>query len=187
MLKKLPNMITVLRLLLVPLFVASFFGDYENKKNVYLFIFALSGLSDVIDGYLARKLQCESNFGKLVDPLADKLMQISVAVCVATEMPQLTWVPVFLAVKELFMICAAAGLLKKDNIVVKSNWAGKLATVVYFFAFLCLMIFDNSISKALAQCLCGLFAVFSLLALVIYVCKYIRESKNAKSNRRKVS
>lgn len=179
MLRKLPNIITLMRLVMVPLFVAAFFGGFG--KSVYLTIFALSGLSDVVDGYLARRLKCESNFGKLVDPLADKLMQISVAVCIATEMSQLIWVPVFLAVKELFMICAAAGLLKKDNIVVKSNWAGKLASVIYFFAFLCIMVFDNSMSRNLAQSLCGMFALFSMLAFVIYIHKYLTLRKQKRS------
>ena len=172
MIKKIPNIITVIRIILVPVFVFFFCSDLENRKSIYLVIFAVSGLGDVADGVIARTFHCESDFGKLMDPLADKLMQISVAICVATKMPQLMWVPVFLGAKELFMICGATGLLKKENIVVKSNWAGKLASVIYFFTFLTLMLFDNKLSKGVAQILCCLFVIFSVIALIIYVNKY---------------
>ncbi len=174
MVKKLPNIITVIRLILIPLFVLTFYSDIENRKTVYSLIFALSGLSDVLDGYIARKFNCESKFGKLMDPFADKMMQICVAGCVASVEKQLIWVPIFLAVKELFMICGAAGLLKQKNIVVQSNWAGKLATVIYFIAFMALLIFDNVIKPEITQLLCGAFAVFSVMALLIYIRKYLK-------------
>ena len=118
MVKKIPNIITVIRLLLIPMFILAFYSDNENRKTIYSLIFALSGISDVADGYIARKFNCESKFGKLMDPFADKMMQISVAFCVSSVAKQLIWVPIFLVVKELFMIFGAAGLLKQKNIVI---------------------------------------------------------------------
>ncbi len=181
MVKKIPNIITVIRLILIPLFIMSFYSDYENRKTVYLIIFVLSGISDVLDGYIARRFNCESKFGKLMDPFADKLMQISVAVCVASIEKQLMWVPLFLIVKELFMILGAAGLLKQKNIVVQSNWAGKLATVIYFVSFFALLIFEHSIKPEITQLLCGAFALFSVLALVIYIRKYLKVCREMKT------
>ena len=182
MIKKVPNILTVLRLILIPLFVLVFYSDYENRKILYLTIFVLSGISDVADGFIARKFKCESKFGKLMDPFADKLNQISVAVCVAGVDNKLMWVPVFLVVKELCMVLGAAGLLKKSNIVVQSNWAGKLATVIYFGTFAALLVFENMIRPELTQLLCILFAVFSVLAFVIYIVKYFRIYKEQKNN-----
>jgi len=181
MIKKVPNIITVIRLILIPLFVCVFYSDYEHRKILYLSIFVLSGISDVADGFIARKFNCESKFGKLMDPFADKLMQISVAVCVAGVDHQLMWVPVFLFVKELCMMLGAAGLLKKSNIVVQSNWAGKLATVIYFGTFMSLLIFEHMIKPEITQLLCGLFALFSILAFIIYMRKYIKIYKEQRA------
>lgn len=174
MVKKIPNILTVLRLIMIPLFVLSFYSDYEHRKILYLSIFVLSGISDVADGLIARKFNCESKFGKLMDPFADKLMQISVAICVAGVDHKVMWVPIFLAVKELCMVLGAAGLLKKSNIVVQSNWAGKLATVIYFGTFMALLIFEEMIRPEFTQLLCMLFALFSVLAFIIYILKYIK-------------
>lgn len=181
MIKKIPNIITVIRLILIPLFVLTFGSDIQNRKAIYLIIFVLSGISDVADGYIARKFNCESKFGKLMDPFADKMMQISVAFCVASIEKQLIWVPLFLIVKELFMILGAAGLLKQKNIVVQSNWAGKLATVIYFVTFFAMLIFEHTLKPAISQLLCGAFAFFSALALVIYIRKYMKVYRNQKN------
>ena len=178
--KQIPNIITVIRLLLVPLFVFFFFSDIETKKTIYLTIFIISGISDVLDGFLARKFHWESDFGKLIDPVADKATQLSVSICVASIMPQLIWVPIFQVVKDLILVCGAAGLLKRDNIIIKSNWAGKLASVIYYFTFLILLFFDNEISRDLAQVLCGFFVAFSVMAFIIYVNKYFQEKQKVK-------
>lgn len=178
-LKRIPNIITLIRLLLVPLFVFFFFSNIPNKKTVYLTIFIVSGISDVLDGYLARKFGWESELGKILDPVADKATQLCVSVCVATMMKQLMWVPIYQVVKDLLLICGAAGLFKRENIIVKSNWAGKLASVIYYFTFLILLFFDNELSYSLAQILCGFFVAFSVLAFVVYVNKYFNGKRKA--------
>lgn len=182
MVKKLPNIITVIRLVLIPVFIAFFYSDYEHRKIVYSVIFVASGISDVIDGFIARKFNCESKFGKLMDPFADKLMQISVAICVASKEISLMWVPIFLVAKEAFMIGCAAGLLKKVDVVVHSNWAGKLATVIYFFAFFAVLMFDHIISAAVIHIICAAFVCCSALALVIYIYKYLKIYHERKVN-----
>ena len=178
-LKQIPNIITIIRLLLVPLFVFFFFSDIEGKKTIYLTIFIISGISDVLDGYLARKFGWESEFGKLVDPIADKATQLCVSVCVATIMKQLIWVPIYQIIKDGLLVCGAAGLVKRGSVAVKSNWAGKLASVIYYFTFLTLLFFDNELSYSLAQVLCGFFVAFSVLAFVIYSKKYFEEKGKA--------
>ena len=124
----------------------------------------------------ARKFKIESNFGKLMDPLADKLMQITVAVCIASMEHSLSWVPVFLILKELVMILGAAKLLKKDKIVVQANFFGKLASVIYFLVFLVIMIFEN-IDPLIKQGLCISFVIVSILAFVNYINAYYKKVK----------
>ena len=114
--------------------------------------------------------------GKVLDPFADKLMQISVAICVASEVKTLIWVPLFLIAKEAFMIGCAAGLLKKADVVVHSNLAGKLATVIYFFVFFAVLMFE--LPPTVIHIMCAAFVFCSALALVIYIYKYVRSIKD---------
>lgn len=170
--RNIPNCISLFRILLVIAFVLMFTSDYSNRYIVSVIIFIVAGISDVVDGYLARKYKLESNFGKLIDPLADKLMQIAVAICIATVDKGLIWVPVFLMLKELFMICGAAKLLKKDNIVVKANFFGKFATVIYFTIFLIIILFNNKLNIIVKQTMCLVFVASSVVAFVNYVIEY---------------
>ncbi|MBE7015073.1 MAG: CDP-diacylglycerol--glycerol-3-phosphate 3-phosphatidyltransferase [Ruminococcaceae bacterium] len=176
MFKNLPNYITIFRLILVFVFIFLFSSDIDNKSLYCVITFLIAGLSDVLDGFLARKFKIESNFGKLMDPLADKLMQITVAVCMASMEHSLSWVPVFLILKELVMILGAARLLKKDKIVVQANFFGKLASVIYFLVFLVIMIFEN-IDPLIKQGLCISFVIVSILAFVNYINAYYKKVK----------
>ena len=186
MFKNLPNYITIFRLILVFVFIFLFSSDIDNKSLYCVITFLVAGLSDVLDGFLARKFKIESNFGKLMDPLADKLMQITVAVCIASMEHSLSWVPVFLILKELVMILGAAKLLnirkrkgyktKKDKIVVQANFFGKLASVIYFLVFLVIMIFEN-IDPLIKQGLCISFVIVSILAFVNYINAYYKKVK----------
>ena len=176
MFKNLPNYITIFWLILVFVFIFLFSSDIDNKSLYCVITFLVAGLSDVLDGFLARKFKIESNFGKLMDPLADKLMQITVAVCIASMEHSLSWVPVFLILKELVMILGAAKLLKKDKIVVQANFFGKLASVIYFLVFLVIMIFEN-IDPLIKQGLCISFVIVSILAFVNYINAYYKKVK----------
>ncbi|MBE5781529.1 MAG: CDP-diacylglycerol--glycerol-3-phosphate 3-phosphatidyltransferase [Clostridiales bacterium] len=130
--KQIPNILTTFRLILVPVFWWAFW----NPGMVFqgrLFAFAVcftAGMTDLLDGYLARKFEAISSYGKLIDPLADKLMTISVMICfmITGDIPTLL-VAVFLA-KDLILVLGSAVLLKDKDIVVFSDIFGKLATVV---------------------------------------------------------
>lgn len=174
--RNIPNCISVFRILLAIAFILIFTSDYNSRNIISVIIFIVAGISDVVDGYLARKYKLESNFGKLIDPLADKLMQISVAICIATVDKGLFWVPVFLILKELFMVCGAAKLLKKDNVVVKANFFGKFATVIYFTIFLIIILFNDKLSVIVKQIMCMAFVASSVIAFINYVIEYIKFS-----------
>lgn len=176
--KNIPNIITVFRFVLVIVFAVFFFSPLENGRMIAAGIFLLAEFSDALDGYLARKYQIVSDFGKIMDPLADKVMQIVVAVCVAVAEPSLIWVPIFLFAKEIVMVIGAANLLTKDT-VVKANWAGKLASVIYFVVFTVIMLFKD-ISPSVKQLLCGTFVAFSILAFIIYGIDFIQMVKKKK-------
>ena len=130
MLKHIPNILTILRFIFIPIILYFIFtGNYI----LGIVFFTISGITDVLDGFIARKFNLISNFGKLLDPLAEKLTQISVlASFVAVDIIPF-WILVIVILKELIMVVGASFLYGKD-VVVYSKWYGKLATVLFYLA-----------------------------------------------------
>jgi len=126
--KYIPNILTVLRLIVIP--VMAYF--MINRKWVAgLVIFVLAEITDVVDGYIARRFDATSNFGKLADPLADKLLQLTalLLLSVGGRLPIVFfWI---LCIKEFAMIIGSLFFLRKD-VVVYSNWMGKAAAAILF-------------------------------------------------------
>jgi len=124
------NFLTLMRLLLVPVF-AIFFVQGKYLEAIAVFVFC--GITDIVDGYIARKFNMITNFGKLMDPIADKVLQITALVLLTVVLKlNIIFVMVF-GIKELAMFLGSAYLYKK-KVVVFSNWYGKAATVVLFAA-----------------------------------------------------
>lgn len=130
MFKHIPNILTIIRFLLIPIIVLYIFSG--NFILAFVF-FTLSGLTDIADGFIARKFNLISNFGKLMDPLADKLTQISTLTSLAIVHIIPIWILVIVLLKEFVMIVGASFLYGKD-VVVYSKWYGKLATVLFYVA-----------------------------------------------------
>ena len=130
MLKYVPNTLTIIRLLLIPIIVFYIFSG--NYILAFVF-FTISGITDIADGFIARKFNFISNFGKLMDPLADKLTQISVLLSLTVIKIIPVWIVVIVLIKEIIMVSGASFLYGKD-VVVYSRWYGKLATVLFYIA-----------------------------------------------------
>ena len=130
MFKNIPNILTILRFLFIPIIL--YFVFTGNYILGFIF-FTISGITDILDGFIARKFNLISNFGKLMDPLADKLTQISVLAALVTFNLIPVWILVIVIFKELIMVLGASFLYGKD-VVVYSKWYGKLATVLFYVA-----------------------------------------------------
>lgn len=130
MLKHVPNALTIIRFLLIPFIVVNIFNG--NYITAFIF-FTISGITDIADGCIARKFNLISNFGKLMDPLADKLTQISTIASLTVIDIIPIWILAVVLLKELIMIAGASFLYGKD-VVVYSKWYGKLATVLFYLA-----------------------------------------------------
>ena len=130
-LKNIPNILSVIRILLVFVFVWLFFA--LEKPYVALLIFLIAGLTDVVDGYLARRNNWVSNLGKILDPLADKLMQCTVLVCLYIRHYIPIWFVIPFFVKELFTLLIGFIVIKRRSVAVVSKWYGKM-TVCLFYA-----------------------------------------------------
>ena len=133
MFKHVPNILTIIRFLLIP-FIIYFLAINQYIVGVILFI--ISGITDVVDGAIARKFNFITDFGKLMDPLADKLTQISVLATLMIKALIPVWILAIVIAKEAVMIAGASFLYGRD-VVVSSKWFGKLATVLFFIAIVC--------------------------------------------------
>ena len=169
MLKYVPNTLTVLRFILIPLILYYIFTG--NYLLGFIF-FTLSGITDILDGTIARKFNLISNFGKLMDPLADKLTQISVLASLVIKDIIPIWILIIVVLKEFVMIMGASFLYGKD-VVVYSKWYGKLATVLFYIAIVFSLItkqynitgFLGSLDMVL-YCIALVATVFSLIMYV---------------------
>ena len=137
----LPNALTLFRLLLIPLFVHFFFTAPETCSA--LWVLALSALSDVLDGAIARKFGMVSDFGKFLDPLADKLTQFALTVCLTRDHPVLHPVLALFVVKEIFQLTLAVFYLLRRQILPGALPAGKVCTTVLFVSLITLVLFPD--------------------------------------------
>ena len=133
MLKNIPNALTIVRFILIPFIV------YYILTGQYIagfVILTISGLTDILDGFIARKFNFITNFGKLIDPLADKSTQIAVLASLTFKGIVPLWILLIVFIKEMLMVSGASFLYGK-KLVVSSRWYGKLATVLFYVAIVC--------------------------------------------------
>ena len=170
-----PNALTMLRLVLIPVFVVVFFNTPRDQDKIAaLVVFAVASITDMFDGMLARKLNQITDFGKLFDPLADKLMVVTAMVCQAI-IGVFPWAAIaVVAAKELIMFFGGMYMLSK-GVVVYSNYWGKTAQV-FFIASLLLSFFHPSLVAG-NVCLFGvtidllllwITVALAIAALVVY-------------------
>ena len=171
MLKHIPNILTIIRFILIP--VILYFIFVENYILAFVF-FTLSGVTDILDGAIARKFNLISTFGKLMDPLADKLTQISVLATLVFKDIIPFWILVIVILKELIMIIGASFLYGKD-VVVYSKWFGKLATVLFYIAIVSSLIAKQFNLEGFWQDLDFALYTFALISTLLSLIMYIRD------------
>ena len=174
----LPNKLTVLRIALIPVCVALL---SVGRTTAAAIVFAAAAFTDFLDGYIARKHNLITNFGKLMDPLADKLMVLSVMLSQALK-GYLPWLPlIILFVKELLMVLGGAFMLRK-KIVVYSQSIGKIAQT-FVVSALILTFFKSafeSIGVPIHLIVLWIAVALTLAALVFYAKNAWKNYKEAK-------
>lgn len=170
----LPNALTLFRMALIPVFVWLY---YAQQPLWAMLVFLLASFTDFLDGYLARRLHQVTSFGKLMDPLADKLMTVSMLLCLADTNKLPMWVPFAMICKEILMVAGSAFLLGKHKIVVMAQWPGKVATVAFIVAVTMVFPWHPYVwLTELGRALIYAAVALSFLAALQYALNYLRRS-----------
>ena len=173
----LPNKLTVLRVLLIPFFVAALLWQQGENMTLRYWaagIFIIASLTDMLDGKIARKYNLVTNFGKFMDPLADKLLVCSALICLIElgEIP--AWMVIVIISRE-FIISGFRLIAADNNIVIAANYWGKIKTVVQMvMCVLFIVDLDTKFFNVTEQ----IFLYASVALTVISLCVYIYQNRH---------
>ena len=161
----LPNKLTVARVCMVPLFMVALMLNTEVSRVVATVIFALASFTDMLDGKIARKYNLITNFGKLMDPLADKILTAAAMVCLVELGDLAAWIVVIILFRE-YAITGLRSVAASESIVVAANIWGKVKTVCQMIALMLLMLKPQIV--ALCGVNLGLILMYVALLLTVY-------------------
>ena len=137
----LPNALTVLRILAVPVLVVALVDETPNGDTIAAIVFALAALTDGLDGYIARRREQVTTFGKLMDPLADKLLIVAALISLVSLDRIAAWVAMVIIAREL-AVTGLRGLAADRGVVIAASWLGKLKTLLQVIAIFALILID---------------------------------------------
>ena len=171
----LPNKITIFRVCMIPIFLLFFLWEGLPYGNyIALAVFIIACISDAVDGRLARKHNLVTNFGKFMDPLADKLLVCSALICFV-ELGYVNSVIIIIIIAREFIISGFRLVAADNGLVLAANYWGKLKTTAQMVMCILLIVhFDNTFFFALEQ----IFICLSLVLSVVSMIDYIVKNKN---------
>lgn len=186
---KIPNLLTLARIVLIPFFVYAFLwedgmiqSDSQLFKGTNGYILAaiivvISGITDAADGFIARRFNMITDLGKALDPLADKLTQAAVVVCLVIRYNKIWWAIaalfILIVIKEITLLVMALLFLKKGQDLGGAKWFGKSATIV-FYVLVIVLIGAPYIANWAALVMIGVMFAFNAMAFFLYMREYYR-------------
>lgn len=165
-----PNILSMIRILLIIATVVVFFIDFEYRYLIAGIILIVSGMTDVLDGIIARKFNMTSNLGKALDPFADKLTQFAVLICLISINLWILIPFAILVLRDCFMLITGISIFKRTHETFSALWYGKIATA-YTYCLMCAMLvfksfFDENFVFLIV--LIGIDAALILLSFIMY-------------------
>ncbi len=170
-----PNILSLVRLALIPVFVILYLKGYGRWTAALL---VLSGITDVVDGFIARRFAQTSELGKVLDPFADKLTQAAMLLCLVTRYPLLLIPLILLTVKEIFGAVSGLLVIRKTGVVPGAEWHGKLTTML-LYGMMILHVLWQDIPAWTSNVLNGGCVAMMLISLVLYARRNIRAIRSA--------
>lgn len=165
----LPNKLTTLRMILIiPFVICMLVGRSGNLRFLALAIFVIASMTDWLDGYLARKNHLVTNFGKFMDPLADKLLVCSAMICMIEVDKLPAWVVIIIIGRE-FIISGFRLIAAENGIVIAANYWGKFKTVSQMIMIILLMLDFGGVFAVLTQIFIWLSVALTIISLLTYI------------------
>ena len=164
-----PNLLSLFRIILVPVYVTIYLNA-TDIRDYYLAggILAVSCLTDMVDGMIARHFNMISTVGKVLDPMADKVTQLALTICLSIRYPVLLYVLILFLAKEIFQVIAALINLRRGKMLPGALMAGKLCTTVLFVSLILLVLFPG-ISPAVVNAITLTDCAALLIAFISYI------------------
>ena len=172
-----PNILSVIRICLIPLFVITYFSQRHITATAILLV---SGITDVLDGFIARHFNLTTSLGKILDPFADKTTQIAIWVCLAIKfyyIPLMIPIACIFFLKELVMMIGGFKILKSRKPMASSRWFGKIGTLIFYCVTIFIIATTDIVSPTLVMALMIFSVAYMLFALVMYVPLYFKIKK----------
>lgn len=171
----LPNKLTTFRVILIPFFVFFMLAPDMTGINNYIAvaIFIVASLTDLLDGKIARKYNLVTNFGKFMDPLADKLLVCSAMICLIQTGQLAAWIVVIIIARE-FIISGFRLVAADNDIVIAASYWGKFKTVSQMFMLILLIADLGGAFNMIAQVLIWVSLVLTIVSLIDYIAKNVQ-------------
>ena len=167
-----PNFLSLFRLLLVPVYMTIYLkGSQPRDYIAAAVILAVSCLTDMIDGKIARKYNMGSKVGQLLDPIADKITQLALIICLSVKYPVLWNLVILFVIKESFQSIAAFVTYRKGKILTGALFSGKICTTVLFMSLI-LMVLMPDMDTKVVNVITIVDGIFMLVAFVDYIRAY---------------
>ncbi len=196
--EQIPNYLTIIRILIVPIIIPILlinFGpqiysfsfhdltiSFKLNMLIGVILFIIASITDALDGFLARKYNWVSNFGKFWDPLADKILTNSVLFCLASPNINFVpiWIPIIMLIRDIIIDGARIAALNK-KVIIAANWYGKIKTIVLMIAIIIIMFiginhnYDNGIYYWLIQnFIMYISLILCIISAIIYMYKFYK-------------
>lgn len=176
-----PNILSFFRICLIPVIVWLYIVKQNYAWAGYILI--LSGATDLVDGYIARHFHMISNFGKIIDPVADKLTQGVMLICLTLRFPLMAVPLVLMMAKEIYMGVMGILLIRRMGVVHGADWHGKAATFA-LYGMMILHVFWYSVTPAISAACILICAVTIGVSFLLYVIRNVKLLKTEKSNKK---
>ena len=173
----LPNKLTMFRVILIPVFIIVLMaGVFSEPLNRYIgvAVFCIASFTDYLDGNIARKYNLVTNFGKFMDPLADKLLVSSALICMIDLGMLPAWIVIIIISRE-FIITGFRLIAVENGVVIAASWWGKIKTVMQMAMIIVVML---GINDLIGMVLIALATIFTVISGVDYIVKNIGVLKN---------
>ena len=175
-----PNCLSLVRLALLPVFSVLYLNSDRDPALLWwsLAVLAFSGITDLLDGVIARRFNQITEIGKLLDPIADKLTQVAVLVCVVIRNPALIPLMIICLVKEVLQMIGGLLLLSRFDIIRGSKWFGKVSNTLFYLVLLAIVLWP-AMPKTLFWSLVALVAASMLFSFFGYMRLYFQLRRDA--------